>query len=111
MINHSGPMPTNRWYQNLLLGKGESIISTLPIQIQAKNTGLVFTDIVKGSLVVGDRFVITPFLADWTYQTNSIFTSKKVKYLKYLSVTLLYTFLTGTMEIPLVSYHEIIFIA
>ena len=76
-----------------------------------KNTGLVFTDIVKGSLVVGDRFVITPFLADWTYQTNSIFTSKKVKDLKDLSVTLLYTFLTGTMEIPLVSYHEIIFIA
>ena len=102
LSDHVGPIPTNRWYQNLLLGKGESIVSTLPIQIKATDKGLVFTDIVKGALVAGDRFVITPFLADWTYQTNSIFTLKKVKNLKELSVSVIYTFLTGTMEIPLV---------
>jgi hypothetical protein len=103
LLNHTGPLPTNSWYQNLLLGTGELVINLLPIQIKAKQNGFEFGQIASmANLVVDDKYVLQPYLADWTYKTNSAFTSKRVTNLKDLSVSVIYTFLTGTMEIPLI---------
>jgi hypothetical protein len=103
LLNHTGPLPTNSWYQNLLLGTGELVINLLPIQIKAKQNGFEFGQIASmANLVVDDKYVLQPYLADWTYKTNSAFTSKRVTNLKDLSISVIYTFLTGTMEIPLI---------
>ena len=103
LLNHNGPIPTNSWYENLLLGTGELVVNLLPIQIMAKKDGLQFGQVLgRDNFIIQENYVLQPFLADWTYKTNSVFTSKRVKNLKELSVTVEYTFLTGKMEIPLV---------
>jgi endoglucanase Acf2 len=101
--NHNGPIPTNSWYQNLLLKNGESTIQLYPILIQARDTGLVFSVSAKKDFVIADRYIILPFIADWTYKSTNVVTSKKVKNLKDLSVTVVYYFSSGSIEIPLVT--------
>jgi endo-1,3(4)-beta-glucanase len=100
--NHFGPIPTNSWYQNLLLGNGDLITQLYPIQVQAKDAGLVFSVADRKSFIVEERYVLQPFVPDWTYKTTSQFTSRKIRNLKDISVTVFYSFLSGSMEIPLV---------
>lgn len=52
--------PTNSWFENWLLNKGESTIQTYPYQIQAKKDGLCIS--YSGHMVNQPRFVLEGFL-------------------------------------------------
>ena len=76
-----------------MLGTGELAINLLLIQIKAKQKGFEFGQIAsKDNLITDEKFVLQPFLADWTYQTKNAFTSKSVTNLKDLSVSVIYYF-------------------
>ena len=50
--------PTNAWFENLLLGKGESPIQTYPYQIKAKHTGLSISYSGIDKIINNQNFIL-----------------------------------------------------
>jgi len=103
--NVKGPLPTNSWYQNLLVGTGEQAIQLWPTLMKAKSTGVSISQITKPeSLVTTKQFVLQPFVEDWVIKATTAFSDKKVTDLKELSVLVRYSSGSGgKLEFPLVN--------
>ncbi|KAI8873074.1 glycoside hydrolase [Ramicandelaber brevisporus] len=57
------PLPTNQWYQNLVVGSGSDPISPWPYQVSAVSDGFAFC---YPSLSTAENAVFAPFVKSWT---------------------------------------------
>ncbi|KAJ9059935.1 hypothetical protein DSO57_1036371 [Entomophthora muscae] len=61
----SGPLHTNRWWQNLTLGEGTGFLGLYPYLVQTKDSGCI---VCYPAQVATADYVISPFVANWELQ-------------------------------------------
>ncbi|MGB1074938.1 MAG: glycosyl hydrolase [Flavobacteriales bacterium] len=96
----SQPVPTNRWWQNFVLGSGDNTCNALPYLVQAHPEGLKAS--MPGQVVTAD-FVLSTFVANWTLGAMELATEPhEVSAFDDLSVTLSWSAGSGAMQAPVV---------
>ena len=97
--NLKGARPTNAFWMNLVLDKGDQRISVLPYHVKALPAGLA---LAFPSIEATDTSVITPDAPQWMLGAVEAFSSHQVSAYDDLSVTVSWNASQGTMKAPLV---------
>ncbi len=93
----SAPLPTNRWWQNIVLGDGTATCNALPYLFQSHPEGL---KVCMPERVAGETFVISAFVPNWTLSATEIgMGQRQIVDFDDLSVTLSWP---GGMTTPIV---------
>lgn len=96
------PLPTNVWWQNLVLNAGTGVANSLPYIVQCSTNGL--TGCMPG-ITAGTNYVISSFVSNWILGSEETVGAHKIVDYDPLSVTVRWNQAgssTGYMEAPLV---------
>ncbi|MEN0062790.1 MAG: glycosyl hydrolase, partial [Myxococcota bacterium] len=95
-----GPLPTNAWWQRLVLGAGTAVVYPMPYQVRADAPGL---QVSFDTATASDVVVSLPYETDLTFGAQGPLGSRQVVAHDSLSVTLRWTAPDGsTLTTPLV---------
>lgn len=67
------PHPTNRWWQNLVLGNGDELVKTHPYLIKAKEHTL---ECCLPKVIAFPNALFEQYEMTWQFSSNTQFTSK-----------------------------------
>ena len=95
----NGPLPTNAWWQNLVLGGGGLTVNALPYMIQCDNSALRFG---LPNKVVQQNFIFTSFADDLNFGVVGSLPSRQVTDYGPLHVTMSWGTGSGSMRADLV---------
>lgn len=94
------PLPTNRWWQNMVLGDGAATCNALPYLVQTHADGL---RLCLPERVASADFVLSPFVANWRMSAAGAANfAREVTDFDDLSVTVEWSGAGGVMTSPLV---------
>lgn len=98
-LSTAAPLPTNEWWQNLVLGTGQQPVNCLPYTIRADTDGL---HSCRPTPRVTKKFITTAFKDDLVLGAREDLGTRKVVSYDALSVTLEWTSQEGSLTSPLV---------
>jgi endo-1,3(4)-beta-glucanase len=93
------PLPTNAWWENLALNKGESPVNIFPYMAAASGAGL---RVCQPERVTEANFTFSVFADNWVMTASEAFTERSIVAYDDLSVTLGWKAGAGEMVTPLV---------
>lgn len=95
----NGPLPTNAWWQNLVLGGGGLTVNTLPYLVQCDNSALRFG---MPNKVVQQNYIFTSFADDLNFGAVGSLPARQVTDYGPLHVTMSWGTGSGSMRADLV---------
>lgn len=95
----NAPLPTNAWWQNLVLGGGGLTVNTLPYQVQVQSSALTFCAPNK---VVQQNFIFTSFTENMSFRAVEGVPGRQITDYGPLHVSLAWGSGSGSMHADLV---------